>query len=362
MATRLPPAWVVRPLLATRNAIRRVHDRVVPAEAVLLERTAGLIETKALAVAADLGVADQLSQGPADASTLAARCGADADALDRLLRFLVSRGIFARRRDRRYDNNRLSELLRADQPSGMSHWSRFYGSSWHVDIWNHLEHSVRTGGSAADAAFGRSFWEQLTDVDPAAGALFDAAMEDVSRIQTEIVPRKHDFSRCRDVCDVGGGTGTLLAGILAANPGVRGTLFDLPSVVAKAPRLLEAAGVADRVETVGGDFFESVPAGRDRYLLQAIVHDWDDESCTKILGNVRAAMTPLARVLVLEQVLPSHDGWHPVKAIDLEMLVDTGAGRERNRDEFIALFARAGLKVARTRALPIVTIFELVAA
>jgi spermidine synthase len=187
-------------------------------------------------------------------------------------------------------------------------------------------------------------------------------MGDVSRVQREIVPRKHDFSACRDVCDVGGGTGTLLAAILKESPRARGTLFDQPAVVAKAAPVLEAAGVAERVEVVGGDFFAAVPEGRDRYLLQAIVHDWDDESCVKILGNVRAAMAPDARVLVLEQEMPSHDGWHIVKAVDLEMLVDTGAGRERTRAEFTALFERADLRIARTRALPVLTIFELAAA
>jgi hypothetical protein len=176
------------------------------------------------------------------------------------------------------------------------------------------------------------------------------------------VPRAHDFSTCRRVCDVGGGTGTLLSGILAANPGLRGVLFDLPSVVAKAPPVLEGAGVADRVEVVGGDFFAAVPDGCDRYVLQAIVHDWDDESVVKILGSIRAAMAPGARVLVLEQEMPRHAGWHLVKAIDLEMLVDTGAGRERTRQELTAVFERAGLRLAKTRALPVLTIFELVAA
>jgi hypothetical protein len=164
------------------------------------------------------------------------------------------------------------------------------------------------------------------------------------------------------VCDVGGGTGTLLAGILTAQPQLHGTLLDLPAVVAKADATLHEAGVADRVTVVAGDFFTSVPSGCDRYLLQAIVHDWDDESCVQILSNVRRAMPPGGRALVLEQELPRHGGWHLAKALDLEMLVDTGAGRERTRKEFEALFARAGLRVTRRGALPVLTIFELAAA
>ena len=353
---------MVRPLLAVRNAVGRLHAGMVPPQVALLEATFGIITTKALAVVGDLGIADRLAEGPADAPTLARDVGAEADALERLLRFLVAKGFFRRGRDGRFRNNRRSELLRSEGDDSVREWARFFGSSWHVDIWNELGHAVRTGDAAAGPALGRPFWEHLSEVDTEAGALFDRAMEDVSRVQTALVPRKHDFSQCSRVCDVGGGTGTLLAGILAPNAGVRGVLFDLPPVVAKAAPVLAGAGVADRVEVVGGSFFEAVPEGCDRYVLQAIVHDWDDESNVKILGNIRTAMAPDARVLVLEQERASHQGWDLVKAIDLEMLVDTGAGRERSRAEFEALFARASLRIDRARALPVMTIFELVAA
>lgn len=361
MPTRLPPAWVVRPLLAVRNGVDRLHDAMVPAELVLFERTVAVIETKAVAVVADLGVPDHLGDGRADAEALAAACGADADALERLLRFLAARGVFKRDRRGGYRNNRVSRLLRDGTGVSFRSWSRFFGAHWHLRIWNELGHSVRTGESAAVVAFDRPFWEQLTEVDADAGALFAAAMEDASRLQTDLVPRAYDFSGCHRVCDVGGGTGTLLSGILRANPDVRGTLYDLPSVVAKAPPLLEAAGVADRVDVVGGDFFASAPEGCDRYLLQAIVHDWDDESCVRILTNIREVMAPDARVLVLEQEVQGGH-WHLALATDLEMLVDTGAGRERTRAEFETLFARAGLRVVSRRALVVTTIYELAAA
>jgi len=353
---------VVRPLLALRNGIGRLHDRMVPAQLPLFERTLGIVDTKAMAVVAELGIADRLADSPVDAATLAAQTGSDPDALERLLRYLVARGVFRRDRAGRYRNTRISARLAAADPASMRAWARFYGAPWHVEIWNELGHSVRTGDAGATAAFGRPFWTQLTEHDLEAGAVFDAAMADASRLQAGLVTGQHDFSQCREVCDVGGGTGTLLAGILAAQPQLHGTLFDLPAVVAKADATLQAAGVADRVTVVAGDFFASVPSGCDRYLLQAIVHDWDDESCVQILSNVQKAMPPGGRALVLEQELPRHDGWHLAKALDLEMLVDTGAGRERTRAELEALFARAGLRVTRRGALPVLTIFELAAA
>jgi hypothetical protein len=123
--------------------------------------------------------------------------------------------------------------------------------------------------------------------------------------------------------------------------------------------VLAAAGVTDRVEIVGGSFFDAVPEGCDRYLLQAIVHDWDDDSCVRFLTRCRAAMAPDARIVVLEAIVPEHHGDHFAKAVDLEMLVDTGAGRERTRAEFDALFARAGLRVRKVRPIALSVLFEL---
>ena len=142
--------------------------------------------------------------------------------------------MFAVSPDGVYRNNAVSERLRADHPASLRDWALMFGSRWHVDVWNHLDHSVRTGESAAVEALGRPFFDHLTEVDTAAGELFDRAMAAASRLQTELIPSKYDFSTCRRVCDVGGGTGTLLAGVLAANPGVQGVLYDLPPVV-RAP-------------------------------------------------------------------------------------------------------------------------------
>lgn len=359
MTTRVPPAWIIRPLLATRNAVARLHRGMVPPEASVLERSMGMIDTKALAVVADLGVADRLADCPRTASELGEACGADPDALGRVLRYLVGRGVFRRTRDGRFRNNRVSALLREQSDGSMSAWARCMGSDWHVAIWDKLDHAVRTGDSGAEAAFGHPFWEHLTEVDPRAGALFDAAMASTSGIQMDLVAKKYDFSGCTSVCDVGGGTGTLLAGILVAHPRLRGALLDLPSVVPKAVPVLEAAGVVDRVDVVGGDFFERVPEGCDRYMLEAIVHDWDDESCVRLLSRCREAMGEGGRVLVLETIMPSHDGDHFAKAVDLEMLVVTGAGRERTRTEYDALFGRAGLRVRKVIPIAVSSLFEL---
>lgn len=359
MANRIPPAWVIRPLLAVRNGVGRIHRAMVPPDVSIFERALGIVDTKAMVVAAELGIADALAEGPRNAVDLANEVDAEADALERLLRYLVGRGVFRRRRDGRFANNATSDRLRAHHPASLRPWVRFYGAPWHVAIWNELEHSVRTGRGGTAEAFGHEFWDYVTHENPAAGQVFDEAMEAASRVQLAAVAKRYDWPADARVCDVGGGTGTLLAAIVRAHPDIDGVLFDLPEVVAKAGPVLDAAGVGDRIEVVGGDFFAAVPAECDRYVLQAIVHDWDDDSCVRFLTRCREALAEDGRVLVLEFVMPDHDGDALVKALDLEMLVDTGKGRERTRAEFDALFARAGLRIRRIVKIALTQVFEL---
>jgi hypothetical protein len=152
-----------------------------------------------------------------------------------------------------------------------------------------------------------------------------------------------DFGRFGTVVDVGGGNGTLLAAILARHPATRGVLFDQPHVVAGAPPVLVAAGVADRCEVVGGSFFEAVPAGGDAYVLKSILHDWEDADCVRILERCRRAMADGAALLVVERELGPPNAQPDNKFSDLNMLVGPG-GRERTPEEYAALFAGAGFR------------------
>ena len=359
-APRLPPPWLVAPILRVRDALRSARRRAGPPVLHVMETTFGLIEATSLAVAAELGIADVLDR-PATAPEIAARTGADADAVARLLRFLATRGFFRQDRAGRWRNTAASELLRVDHPDSMRSWVRFQGAPWHLAIWAHAPHSFRTGASASDAATGLPFFDWLT-AHPDAQATFDDAMAETSRLVGPLLAHAYDFARVSKVCDVGGGNGSLLGYVLAAHAHLRGVVLDLPAVVSHAAETLERFGVRDRCETVGGSFFDEVPPGCDLYMLKAILHDWDDESCVRILANIRKAMSPGARVLVVDQVVPANGVDHPALAVDLLMLVLTGAGRERTAEEFAALFGRAGFR--RERTLPIVTVGvqELVAA
>ena len=211
-------------------------------------------------------------------------------------------------------------------------------------------HSVQTGKPAFDRIFGMSnfdYWEHHAY----AGTVHDAYFTALARDTTTLLVPAYDFARFGTVADIGGSQGPLLAAILAANPGVRGILFDLPRVVAGAPPVLAAAGVEDRCTVVGGDFFTSVPAGADAYILKYIIHDWDDERAIAILRRCRAAMGAGATLLLIEHVLPEH--WEegasavPAARLDLHMLVMTPGGRERTASDFRSLLAESGFELQR---------------
>lgn len=352
--SKIPPVWIARPGMRARNFIGRMHSGIVPPALLVMERMNGMVEAKVISLVADLGIADLLASGPRTADDLARETGVDADALGRALAFLVSRGFFAGEGHGRFRNNAASEVLRSDHPESMRDWARFFASDWHWEMWNHARHSLTTGESAAKEAFGTEFWDFLTKQNREAGETFDRAMASGTRLQAPMVAKGYDFSGVRRLCDVGGGTGGLLAALLTAYPSMRGVLFDLPEVAEQARSFLEARGLLERCEVGGGSFLDAVPEGCDAYMMQAIVHDWDDDSCVRLLSNVRRAMAPGARVLVIESVLSPEPA--PIdqftRSFDLVMLVTSGAGRERTRAQFDALFARAGLRVSRDVTLP----------
>jgi hypothetical protein len=346
-------------VLAGRNALGRLHRSSVPPIVRIFETTFGFVEAKAVYLAAELAFADVLAGAPLDAASLAGIAQTDVDATARLLRLLEGLGYFSKDRDGRWHNTAMSELLRSDRSDSVREWVRFLCGPWHGEIWNHAAHSLRTGRSASVEALGADFFDWLT-ANPDAHATFDAAMEQSSQLAGPSLVSGYDFSGVRRVCDIGGGTGALLATVLAANPSSEGVLFDLPEVIERAAPVLGAAGVAGRVDVVGGSFFDSVPGTCDLYLLKAILHDWADPECVTILSRIREA-SPTARVLVVDQLMPTHRRPHPAKDSDLLMLVLTGSGRERTEAEFAALAGRAGYRVDRVLPMPAIAVQELVA-
>jgi SAM-dependent methyltransferase len=322
-----------------------ILSRTVPLR--MFELRAGAFVSQAISVAATLRVADELASGSRPVTEIADAVGAHPPTLYRLLRVLGDVGVFQELEGQRFALTPLGRLLRSDVPGSVRRWMAFAGRPLNCHALSGLLGSVRTGEPAFQAVHGRSLFDYLAD-HPDDAAAFDAAMTDLSRQLIAPVVEAYDFTGVRTVVDVGGGNGALLATILTANPQARGILHDLPDVVAGAKRLLAAAGVDDRCDLVGGDFFTCVPAGGDAYLLANILHDWDDERAVRILANCRAAMADGGRVLLGEAVLPDQAEPSLAKLMDLVMLLNTPGGRQRTLAEYRHLLHRAGLRLSRT--------------
>jgi hypothetical protein len=314
----------------------------LPPSLVLRRLVTGYQVTQAIHVAAKLGLADLLADGPRSSDDLAAATGTHPEALYRLLRALAGVGVFREEEERRFGLTELGAGLRADAPDSLAGWAAFVGEPYHRQAWGALEHSVRTGANAFRHVHGTDSWS-FREHHPDLSAGFDRAMADLARQVAGAVLAAYDFGRFGTIVDVGGGTGAFLAAILARHPATRGVLFDQPHVVAGAPPVLAAAGVADRCAVVAGSFFETVPAGGDACLLKAILHDWEDEQCVEILRVCRRAMAEGAALLVVERELGPPNAAPDGKFSDLNMLVGPG-GRERTPGEYAALFAAAGFR------------------
>jgi SAM-dependent methyltransferase len=297
---------------------------------------------QAIHVAAELSLADLLASGPKTAAELAPAAKVHTLSLDRLLRALTSLGIFAEDNEGRYCQSALSDVLRSDHPGSIRPWARMLGAGFVWAPTGALDATIRTGQPAFEHVFGAPFFKYLAAHQDDA-AVFDAAMSSMPTWLVEVV-EAYDFSTFERVVDVGGGRGALLVAILSANPHVHGVLQDLPGVVAGAPPATRK-NVADRLEIVAGDFFESVPAGADAYVLSGVIHDWNDEAALRILKNCRRAIRPDGRLLILDTLLTPTSNPAPA-LMDVLMMVLTG-GRERSEPDFRSLLRNAGFSLER---------------
>jgi hypothetical protein len=286
----------------------------------------GALGTRAIALVADLGVAEALTDGPRAVGELAQELGADADTLRRLLRALASDGVFAEDEPGVFRNTEASELLQ----NGWGSFAHLFGSTW-LRAAGELE---ATGEPSFPRAFGAEFWSWLAE-HPAERAVFDHAMEMGNEQRAERLAAL-DWRGDETVVDVGGGNGSLLAGLLARHPGLRGIVFDLPETTR------DEASFGDRCTFVAGSFFDKVPEG-DAYILSTILHDWDDASATRILCTIRAHAPADARLVAIDAVLPAGNEPHGAKWLDLLMLA-LSAGRERDEAEWRALLAAGGFE------------------
>jgi hypothetical protein len=319
------------------------EERAAAAE--LLPMIWGLHISRAVYLAAELGVADLLAAGTRSATALAEATQTDEAALFRVLRLLAALGVLTEPEPRSFGLTAVGERLRSDAPASMRNWAMLadtVGFCAHEPI---IE-AVRTGRTGAEIAYGITTMDHVRE-DAQRAARFDAAMSERTAAFAPGVAATYDFSGMHIVADIGGGQGTLLAAILQRHRQLRGILFDVADVAGRAGAVLREAGVADRCELVSGDFFAGVPEGADCYVLANVLHDWDDGRTVQILRACRGAISPGGRVLIIERLVPQDTRQAvPVLLSDLNMLLLSG-GQERTNSEYAALMAAAGLRPGR---------------
>jgi ubiquinone/menaquinone biosynthesis C-methylase UbiE len=326
----------------------------------MLQLLSSLWVTRAVGTFARLGLADVMEDGVTDHAAIAAARGLVPDRVYRLLRALSTLGIVAEPTRGRFTLTPLGRLLSSHSPNN-TRTTAIFLNDYFADMWTHLDDALAGERTAFEALKGAPFFEWLAQY-PDEARRFDRMMLEVHGPETPAIVAAYDFSPFDHVVDIGGGNGSLLSAVLAAYPKLRGTLFDMAEAVAAAKR--GEGGPLPGVSFVSGDVFTTpAPAGGDVYLIRHLLHDYEDRDCLRILANVRRAMQPQGRVLVLEAPLPADDSPGPGRWLDLQVMLLCG-GRERTVEEYVGLFENAGLRLARTIPTrhPAMTVIEAVVA
>ena len=315
----------------------------------LLGMIHGYWNTQVVRAAADLRLADHLAAGPLTADEVAAIESSDSRATYRLMRACAGLGLLAYDGDGRFSVTPAGALLGSGVPGSLRDHALAFGAPGHWLPWGQLPEAVRKGSSQAAAVLGADLFDYLAG-QPEESAQFSASMEALTGALAADAARLIDVAGASLAVDVGGGTGQLIRELMRINDGLRGMVLDLPAAADAALHAAEADGLGARFSAVHGDFFAAVPAA-DLYLLKAVLHDWDDESCVRILRNCRDAARPGARAVVIENVIRdlARDRFTPM--LDMNMLACT-SGEERDLASYDRLFAASGWERAAVHGLP----------
>ncbi|HEV2813238.1 MAG TPA: methyltransferase [Solirubrobacteraceae bacterium] len=348
MPDRAPPRLAARAVLAARVALERVGDRMLPAELTTLQRSIGFAPAFTMRALAELEIPEALGDRRRTAQEIAAEKGLNADALHRVMRYAALHGLLRLDGRGRFRLTRTGRVLRADHPSSMRPWILYLTERSTQEAWQNVTESIRTGEPAFPATHGESVWSYF-EKHPDEERQFAAGMRRITEVDLPSIVAGYPWPESGTVCDVAGGIGTLLSGVLKARPGLRGVLVDGAGVLAEADPYLKDKGVRGRVELSEGNFFESVTAKADVYVMKDVLHDWDDERCRTILRTVRRAMPPGSRLVLVETLQEPNVVESVASFVDVHMLTQTDGGRQRSVAELHALLRDADLEPGQVR-------------
>lgn len=336
---RLPPARLAGAFSVMRDWIGWVHSAVAPPPVRIMEALFGVLEHRVLVLLCRTGIPDVL-RSPMSLEDLARHIGADAERLEPIVRFAAARGWLRQDRRGRLRPTRVTEFLRTGHPGGWQSWVQFAGGDDVVDAIKNLD--LRDGDSFATAN-GESFFLWMQH-HPQRWAEFDEAMSAGARMHALTMHRAIDWASVRSVCDVGGGTGELLIGLLELEPSLHGIVFDLPEVISRVHS-------HPRLTAIAGDAFTSIPASCDVYLLVNVIHDWNDHDAGRIMANVATAAGKESRIFVVENDHPRKARRDIATSSDVLMAALTNGGKERNQRAIRSLAENAGLRLTSSKPL-----------
>jgi hypothetical protein len=317
-----------------------MEDRAKMADLIM-----GFVPAQAVAIAAELGIADRIEGEAMTAEQLAAMTQTHPRMLFRLLRYLASIGVFQADENNRFSLTPMASLLRSDAEDSMRSMARIMGRVGPPSA-NHLIDAVRSAKYPFEAAFGKSLFAFLSE-HPEEAKLFDAAMNGFHGGETEAVLEAYDFGRISTLADIGCGNGSVLSTTLKRYPALRGLFFDQPHVIERTRTNIHAAGLTDRCELQSGNFFESVPRGADAYFLRHIIHDWPDEASLRIFRNIRSVIPPAGRLLIVEMIVPEGNDPSLAKNFDMLMMLLPPDGVERTENEYRDLLRNGGFEISK---------------
>jgi ubiquinone/menaquinone biosynthesis C-methylase UbiE len=338
---------IANPDLQVNQVMTQQPSVAQPPALALTQMIWGTWISQAIYAAASLGIADLLITGAQPVEWLAAQTKADATKLYRVLRTLASVGVFTEVSPKTFALTEMAHYLRSDIPDTLRYASMMLSDNWHWNSWGDILHVMQNDQSAMQHLYGVDSTFEYLEQHPESTRLYNLTMSGWSKNVHTATVNVYDFSGFQNIVDIAGGQGTLIAAILAANPTLQGILFDQPHVVETAQTILQREGVRDRCTTVGGNFFESVPAGADAYIMSHILHDWSDADCIRILEQVRRNMDPNGKLLVVEMVVPEDNSFDYSKWMDIDMMIMYPEGRERTAAEFRDLFRASGFELTR---------------
>lgn len=306
--------------------------------------------SKSIAVAARLGVADILESGPKSCEEIAAAADCHDESLQRMMRVLATFGVFAATEDGRFGNSPVSEQLRTAHPMSMRYFCMLSGEEYY-DAWGGLLHTMKTGESAFPKVFGGSVYD-LMDRNPETARVYDHAMQDLARPVGMLLARDYDFRNLRKVVDVGGGSGIVTRQVLKFHPHLEGVVLDREDVCTRAAASVNGE-FKGRLTFQSGDFFAEVPADGDLYILKNVLHNWNEEHCARILGSIRRAMQPEAKLLVIEPLVEPEDV-SPRKLMNalFQIVICQDGTRDRTQAEMRTMLAGSGFDVTNIKVLP----------